>query len=89
MSSTDAVFAKGGKEGHVRALSDMLGQRKVPESFKPAYWEVVDVSPAKLILGDACAIAVSSGGEPGSLLSFGASAINPYVAFETIQSNPS
>jgi hypothetical protein len=57
----------------------MLDERKIPEWFAPAHWEVVDISPGGALLSDACVVAISDQGEPGALLRFGASYSEVYL----------
>lgn len=68
--SDNNVYAKSAQTGHVRGISRLLTENRIPDSFAPARWEVAFVEPHSVILGDACALAVSHDGKIGTILRF-------------------
>ena len=50
----------------------MLPANRVPDSFVPSGWDVRAYTPGAVVLGDSCLVAVSTKGDIGSLMRFGA-----------------
>jgi hypothetical protein len=65
------LLVKTSEEGQIKGLKKLLESGKLPETFSPAYWEIYNVEPQRLILGDGCIVAIGEDGSVGSILGSG------------------